>query len=495
MNRAVFASLFALAAFGCSAVAADDDSASSESANTEGRPLTVIKGRELGRCWFDVAGNDAKLSCTSTARGADPLESIVEVTAASTGDPMHFMHIEKKLDVELGGSVVVGTLPRSAFPVVLLFSAKLSPASSAAVGNTKQTDLELNSTIQRPEDLSASRPAIMKQPFDVWPVAFLDGETVDGRGNGGGAFSVRAEYATSIQPYKGFLGETSMALSTEVYGRDVKGNVVYFLSPNAGATIPLKLGVRTQDIDASLAQPGYYAVTASGLRLATTAEIARDFPASSPGTTDPGATPGSGTGTGGGTTPPDPSPPAPPAPSDPDPTCGGNGQARCAGVCDPGTRYDSSTYKCVSCGHDGQPYCLDGADRSSGNRTCDDGTRLDSSTYKCVACGGPNQTYCFTDSSNISGDRECNAGTRLDSNTYKCVPCGDAGQTYCLTDPLNTSGDRRCNAGTRLDTNTYQCVACGGNGQTYCFDGANNTSGNRVCAPGLHVNGNYVCVP
>ena len=62
--------MVALGLVACSS--ATDSAVSAEAANTEGRPLTVQAAPEWARCWFDVVGSDAQLSCSSPARANDP---------------------------------------------------------------------------------------------------------------------------------------------------------------------------------------------------------------------------------------------------------------------------------------------------------------------------------------------------------------------------------------------------------------------------------------
>ena len=365
--RSVLLALVAasVVAVGCSAVS--DDVASSESANTEGRPLTVIKGREWARCWFDVAGESATLSCAATARGTDPLAATVKVSAAGMNSPpgQGFEGYSKELDVEAGGTVTVGTFRRSSFPVMLILDAELSREASALIGDSERLDFQSVPQIARPESLGPDAPAVLKQPFDLWPLAFIDGTDQQGR-----YVLETKEYARSIAPYKSFLGKTEMKLSPYVGGADARGKVHYFVAPTSGP-IAATLHVAGGEIASELAQPGYYTVTNEGLRIATPAEIAVDFPpGSSPDTGGPEPAPD------GGAEP----PPPPPEPIDPDPSCGGAGQGLCNGTsCDNGTRYDSSARQCVACGDAGQTYCYVDPNNANSQAAwrCNSGTRYD----------------------------------------------------------------------------------------------------------------------
>ncbi|MBN9161764.1 MAG: hypothetical protein BGO98_28565 [Myxococcales bacterium 68-20] len=445
----VASSMMALAiGAGCQGTSVDDVE-SSEAANTEGRPLTVIAAREWGRCWFDAVSTGAQLSCTSTPRGEDPLGAKLEVTSVGYGapDPSQVVTFSKDLDIEAGGTVVLGTFPRTSFPVMVMMHVTFTREASEAIGNHRGVDLWLEPKVDRPEDLSSSRPAVIKQPFDLWPVAFIDGVS-----SGRGAFSVASEYTLPLGSLEGFLDEREMPIRQWFTGVQQKGKVRYFAAPTSGA-IPLELNVHNIAKPASIERPGYYTVTADGLRVATSEESARDFPPSADGDdaeptpNNPGSTPDASS----------PSPPAPPA--DTDPSCGGDGQVRCNNTrCDDGTRWDTTTQKCVACGANGQTYCFDSPNNSSGNWKCDDGTRWDATTQKCVTCGASGQTYCVDSPNNISGNWKCDGGTRWDATTQKCVTCGASGQTYCVDSPNNISGNRICNPGLRYDSSTGSCI-------------------------------------
>jgi hypothetical protein len=453
MNRGWVVWLVVVALGGCSGVAGDEG-ASNAAAIAEGQSLAVIEGREWGRCWFDVSGDDARLSCTSTARGHDPLEATVEVVAATMGDPSHALSLKKTLDVEAGGTVILGSVPRASFPVMLLLHATWAREASSAIGNGRGADLWLKPTIQHPEDLPATQAAIMKQPFDLWPAAFIAADPQR-------SFVVSAQYSLALQPYATFLDGTTMDLSPTFSDGDVKGKIRYFAASHEGSSIPLDVQMTGASARGALTRPGYYAVTKEGIRPATSEEVARDFPAGT------NAASGRPSGSESGSLVPEPGPgptpsPAPsptPMPVDADPTCGGDGQPKCAdGVCDPHTRWDSTLGSCVTCGAASQTYCLDGADNASGEKKCDPGTRFDANQWQCVACGDATQTYCFDGAGNASGNKRCNAGTRFDATQFACIACGGPNQTYCVDDPNNVSGDKTCNAGLHFDASAWSCT-------------------------------------
>ncbi|MBX3231609.1 MAG: hypothetical protein KIT84_23725 [Labilithrix sp.] len=473
----------AIAVAACTAPA--DETGTSEARQTEVKALTAVKGREYARCWFDVVGADARLSCTSTARGEDPLGATVKVVAASMISPT-VTPIGTTLDVEAGGTVVVGSLPRSAFPVMILLDAQLSGEAIKAVGLRKTPGWSNNVKHQRPEDLPASRPQTIGQPFDLWPVAFIDARRE------GSFFGVNTrEYKRALAPYTAFIEPHELTLAPSFVTRDFQGKPTWWIAPaSGGIQIDVHSGAGP---DVTITGPGYYALTRDGFGPATPEQIARDFGAAKPEPTEPGATePGT---TKPGTEPTEPEPteptepePTEPEPVDPTPTCGGEAQAVCAdNSCDGGHRLESD--KCTACGAAGKTYCFvdpKGTNRNSAWR-CDAATRLEGNT--CVACGDAGQTYCFTDPNNTnrSSAWKCNAGTRLEGNT--CVACGDAGQTYCFTDPNNTnrSSAWKCNAGTRLEGSS--CITCGGEGETYCYSDPNGTNRSSAwkCDAGLTV--------
>lgn len=273
-----FLALVALAAAsfssaGCSSP--DEDIASSESANTEARTLTVTKGREWGRCWFDFdgAGDAATLSCTSTARGDDPLSSTMSVRAQGwyRAPDTDFEVYTKDLDVEAGGTVVVGTFRRSSFPIMLILNASLTRESSMLVGDRRRIDFQSEKVVN-PASRSASRPVLLQQPFDLWPVTFIDGSDQEGR------FGLDAvPYTRSIAPYTSSSHDraTEMELSPVVAGVSDNRKVRYFVAPATGG-IEATLHIAGAEIATSIDGPGYYTVTNTGLRVATPEEIAAD---------------------------------------------------------------------------------------------------------------------------------------------------------------------------------------------------------------------------
>ncbi|MFO0740734.1 MAG: hypothetical protein U0270_32855 [Labilithrix sp.] len=431
-------SLVALA--GCSGPA--PDAGSNESNQTEARTLNVIEGREYARCWFDVSGADANLSCTSTARGSDPLG--VRVTVAVTCGP----GFKTDLDIETGGTVVAGTVPANSFPCSMRMQVIPDLATKTMLGITSEASWWAALDLTSATDASAARPLAIGQPFDLWPVA-----TIAALSKGGG-FSLKANpYTHASDPYRvGLSGSRELVFAPSLAHF---GELSYVVAPATGGPLAVHQHLDAQragesyERDTTLPGPGYWAVTDGGLRAATPEEIASHFGGATPKTVEP--------------PPVEPTTPEEPtAPVDADPTCGGDGQRYCAST-----------------------------------NTCDAGTRLDLTTDHCVACGDAGQTYCFVDPHGVTpgaGGTRCNAGTRLDLTTDHCVACGDAGQTYCFVDPHGVTpgvGGTRCNAGTRLDLTTDRCMACGAEGQTYCFvdpHGVTPGVGGTRCNAGLHVN-------
>ncbi|MFO0735718.1 MAG: hypothetical protein U0270_07555 [Labilithrix sp.] len=452
------AGLVALSSLIACAAAPQEGVGMDEAHATEAAPaLSVVKGREYARCWFDVVGQDAKLSCTSTARGNDPLGARVEVVAAGMAGT-EFKSATAKLDVEAGGTVVVGTLPLTAFPLITLdLHVELTPDAHAAIGEQKNIDFYNHVKVNRPSDLPPSNPAIIKQSYDLWPLAFIDA-----RGDWSG-YVVSASYTHSIAPYESFLSNKEMVLEPEFFTRERKGQIAWFVAPESGK-LELKLQAAGKPT-ATITAPGYYVSTNDDFRLATPEEIALDFKSAT--AADAGPTPTDPSTTDAGPTDPgatDAGPATPdPEPVDPTPGCGGPNEARCS------------------------------------DQGCDDGARFDSSSNKCVACGLAGQTFCYKDPKHLSINQGtfCSAGTRLDSSKSQCVACGDVGETFCYKDPDHVSINQgtSCNAGTRFDSSKSQCVACGGEGQTFCYVDPNGVSGNSGtrCDAGLRIQGS-VCV-
>ena len=438
--------------------AAPEEVGSSESNATEVKALEVVKGREYARCWFDVAGQNATLSCTSTARGNDPLGVKVDVVATAmvpntpgAVDGLQFTSLSKTLDIEAGETVVVGSLPVTAFPLMSFWlHAQLTRDALTAIGETKIPDYYSRVKVSRPSDLSKSNPAIIKQPYDLWPMAFIDA-----RGDWS-TYVVSADYTRSIAPYAGmFESDKEMVIKRDVITRETKGQVLWFVAPESGK-LDFKLQAAAKSV-VTVTGPGYYVSTKDDFRLATPEEIAIDFkdgattnpPEPTPDTTEP--TPD--------TTEPEPEPA--PEPVDATPGCGGPNEPKCAdNSCDDGSRYDSNKSQCVACGQAGQTLCYKGKHFSSTEGTyCSEGTRYDSNKYQCVACGEAGQTLCYKgDHVSSTEGTYCNAGTRYDSNKYQCVACGGEGQTFCFTDPdgVSSSQGTKCNDGLRIQS--YTCV-------------------------------------
>ena len=391
------------------AAGAEDEGASESNLDATNVRLEVVKGREYARCWFDVLGDAAQLSCTTTARGKDPLGAELTINA-SGGLTSTFVNIGRKLDIEAGGTVVVGSLPRSAFPVMVQLTADLTPAARAEIGETKGTNFQSHGMVNAPGDMSVAKPRVIGQPYDLWPVTFLDARQTPG-------YSVNAvEYTRKIAPYTDFLSMPGMTLrpSFTMRGRSTSR---WYVAPATGAIAASVSGGPRGVTSASITGPGYLIATDTELRAPTAAEIAKalgTLPAAD--TSAPTRDTGTSVDDAG----------SPPASVDADPTCGGGGQKACAGVA----------------------------------KKCDDGTRWSSSQNSCVACGDAGQTHCFTSADNYtnSGGR-CNAGTRWSSSQNSCLACGDEGQTYCFTSADNyTSTPERCNAGLRWSSSRNACV-------------------------------------
>lgn len=317
---------------GCGGDAGASDAVVSEDSYTERRPLQVVAAREWGRCWFDVVGDSAQLSCTSTPSTDDPLAA--KVTVSAMGNTPGVTTATRGLDGTSDGAFVVGSLPRSAFPASIMFQATLSSEARAMLGLAEDAPITLQTFVAAPEKVSSAAPAVFVQPFDLWPVALIDL-----RQDRSSPFSLEAKYGREIAPLTvGSFQSSTLTFEPKRIGGDSPGVLRYFAAPSSGA-ISAKL--TSTSTAAEIARPGYYAVTTEGLRPAQPEEITAYHSAEA----EQGGTAAS-TASG----------------PDADPSCGGAGQAKCAGGCDTSTRYESNgfTEGCVACGDDGQTYCLGG---------------------------------------------------------------------------------------------------------------------------------------
>jgi hypothetical protein len=417
----------------CSA-APDEGIGTSEAHDTNGaRSLGVVKGRELARCWFDRVGDDEQLSCTSTAKGNDPLSLDVRVSVAGSNGFM------KQLDVVAGGTVVVGKVAANSVPRDVSLQVYLGWDDRSMIG-ADDGDWSARSLQADASTITQAQPLIVSEPFDFWELGTIFAVT-----QGGGYSFTAHEYERAMTPYSvGLAGKAALAFTPEISG--LPGKTKFIVAPKDAGPLAVTWSHDGKKIETSIPGPGYYAFTDDGIRAATPEEIASKF----------GAAPA-----------PEPAPqPAPqPAPepswTDPDPSCGGASQRRCADrTCDPGTRWDYNQ-SCIACGTAGATFCFvdpKGSDPSTG--------------------------------------KKCDAGTRWDYN-QSCIACGDAGQTFCFADANggDPSSGKKCNAGTRWDYN-QSCIACGGEGQTFCFGDANHADpgAEKTCNEGLHLVGGSTCV-
>ncbi len=450
MTRLNFVALLLALSSVAACSASTSDAGSSESNETsQARALGIVKGREYAKCWFDLVGESAQLSCTSTARGGDPLKNVtVDVVVAGSNG------FRKSLDIEAGGTaVVVGSVPANSFPRNVQLQVALDWDAKGALG----LDSGWSHAIDVPSmtAMSSASPIVIGQPFDFWEIGISFALTH------GGGYSFRAEpYSQPSAPYRlGLEGRDTFAFEPEL-GRF--GKVSYIAAPKAGGAIPVHQSFHPMDsttetkTETSLPGPGYWTIADDGIRAATPEEITKDFGAppapNGPGTTQPSQPAPNEPGTT------DPEPNEPPGPVDADPSCGGNGQSLCvkAGTssCDAGTRNDNG--KCVSCGADGQPLCYldpNGVSSFQGSK-CNAGTRNDNG--KCVSCGADGQPLCYLDPNGVSSVQgaKCNAGTRNDNG--KCISCGADGQPVCYADPNGITSFQgiKCNDGLRNQNGT-----------------------------------------
>ena len=307
--------LFALSSLiACSA--AQDDVGTSEAHVTEARTLGVVKGRELARCWFDRVGESQQLSCTSTARGSDPLAlSVRAVLTGSSG-------FAKTLDVEAGGTVIAGSVPASTF------GADRSVELQAYLGSddTHMLGVDENDWSARmrnvdPSTVTKDSPLVISEPFDFWEIG-----TVYALTQGGGySFGAHA-YERDISPYTAGLVAKKVLTFTPDIASD-PGKTTFIVAPKEQGPLAITWSHDGKKIETSISGPGYYALADDGIRAATPEEILANYAPVNGGTTNGGTTNGGTTNGGSDAGPVNAPPPPPPAWVDPDTTCGGDGQA------------------------------------------------------------------------------------------------------------------------------------------------------------------------
>lgn len=467
-------SLAIAAAVGCSAPAGD------EAAVDEGQLVSAPKkGAEFVRCWTVSDGSADEffrrytLTCRVSSAGLPGLSgSSVFVDARTTGGNVRSGRPGDAPDTD----VVIGTVSKSDFPLAITVYGTWGKAQFDSISSYRVV-------VPATEANGAAAPAIVKLPFDIWPITILNRLQT-------GVVSSQ-QYTLDVAP---FITEQDSRSTKTTFSTSWSSGFIRERRVDLEVIAPKSGGIRVSvqgpnpSVPADIAAPGTYVLDNAGLHLATAAEEAEaaGLPAADGGAANPDASPAPA---------PDASAPTPP-PS----TCGGDQQAPCVNAgarsCNDGARYNSNLSKCVACGAPGQTYCFTDANNMSGSRQCNDGARYNLNTDQCIACGAAGQTYCFNDPNNATGARKCNAGTRYNLNTDQCIACGAAGQTYCFTDPANATGSRKCNAGTRYNLNTDQCISCGASGQTYCFNDPNNATGSPVCNAGLHYNSSTgTCIP
>ena len=362
--------LVALLGLAACAVApsAPEGEGATESAVTAPK-LTAVKGREYARCWFDVVGKNAQLSCTATKRGDDPLGSTVEVAVGGNGD------MAQSLDTINGGTFLVASFPLETFPRDVNITATFDDKVAKAIGISRN-ELAVEATHIVPADLQRSKALVLAQPFDLWPVVIVSRTTGS---------------TLSATPYAGRDAARDLRFTPDL---SFSGDAVHWLVAPPSGAIAATGTVEGKPITTSIPGPGRYALDASGLH-----------DPDQPAVVTPAEHPSTDVAT---------------------PACGGDKQSVCADThaCDAGTRLDAFSNQCVSCGADGQPYCFvdpAGTSMSQGTR-CNAGTRLDAIANRCVSCGSEGQTYCFIDPNGVSfaNGNTCNAGLRLSAASKIC---------------------------------------------------------------------------
>lgn len=386
---AVTALAIAATSFACGAPAASDTAVSEGELTGSAR-----KGDEFVRCWTVSDGNsdeffrDYALTCRVSSKGLPGLAGssvYVDASAASgrvvSGTPGDTPDQD----------VVLGHMHKADFPLSLSLYGSWAAKRSDTIS-------EFHLTVPADEAANEAAPVIVKLPFDIWPVTFLN--------HGSFAAISTATYDVQAAPFitdqNGNGTKTTFSTSASTGSvRDPSVTLDLFAPPSGGISVEVQSDHASfrSKIDA----PGVYVIETSGLRLATAEEEAAAGGAPAPG--------GSANGS-----------PATPAPaSGPTTTCGGPGQKHCT---------------------------LPG-----GNWSCNDGTRGDTDSGICLACGDDGETHCVIDSRNITGNWRCNAGTRSDTNSGNCVACGSLGKIYCVQDPNNVRGNAICNPGLHYNSN------------------------------------------
>lgn len=418
----------AACSFACSSASVDGEGESADDQLIEtGAPIKPV---DLLSCWTveDTAAADAfftlhKLVCQKPAQTAYPLvqsEAIVEVRTARSRSFSSRM-------TTTGDEITIGGFATADLPLTI--QTRLIFPKTSTVGD--QFALKRENKINRLADATKTSPLAFKSPFTLWGVAI--------RAADGGRLFLSGHYEASSGDYRvGWnfnIPETDpQTLRVNPFQESTDGKMELGLIAPASGT--LKVSLMGRDVD--IAGPGTYVWDGESLTRDVTV-------------------------------------PAPPVPPDvveppPAPTCGADGQARCAdGTCAPAHRYDSSTSKCRACGSNGQTYCYDS---NAGARFCAPGHRLANDT--CVSCGSDGQTYCYDAN---AGARFCAPGHRLANDT--CTACGTNGKTYCYD---SASGSRFCQPNHRIVNDI--CTSCGAEGQTYCYD---SQAGRRFCNEGLRV--------
>ncbi len=451
--RSIFLSAALVASVGLSASACSraqsSDVEAEEAALSEVPALKVIAARERARCWFQVSGDPerARLACTTPAKGDDPLDVSLEITAKSSAARSRAVTRTLAAPAHGESKVTFGSFTASSFPIALSIKMIATPATANDLG-ARTLELRQQRTVERAADFTATAPAVLKLPFDLIPVGFIDTSHT-------GDFSVRASYSVPVAPFAIATGE-GRALVEELHLEHAfavergpgKGRMAFFAKPSSGS-IPVEMRAGGVGFTSTpMAAPGYFVLTEKGPTPASAHEILAAFPHLTDARTDADGN-ATATATDGGER----------ARVDRDPSCGGPQQSACSGtVCDDGTRWEVFARKCLPCGAAGQPSCFASPDNNGGDPACNSGTRYDSFERSCLACGSAGLTYCLDGPQNASGEPYCEDGTRYDAFGRTCLGCGGEGQTHCVDGPDNASGTPTCKSGLRYESLTKTCV-------------------------------------
>jgi hypothetical protein len=379
---------------GCSA----SPSGSTAQASTEGS-TSVLKGAEWAQCWVepDTSTTDPTfqrptVKCTEPVLDPSyplPLQAVI-------AQVLDAKNVSSSQALTPGSSVVVATTSSDGFPLTVTLQVVLkdTPLLDSLRFLPEILVLDANLSIASVTAASVTSPIIVKQPFDLWPIAVVDQTR--------GFIAQSSPESLSLAPLvMGSNVGASSATTTQVIldSQATPTFATYIVAPPSGSVFVQYSTGTAPATQATISGPGSYTAEASG------------FHPTSQGGPAP-VSPASDAGTGGD--------------ADSGSTCGTAGQPCCVnpngiGTCGAGDVCESSTNQCAPCGEPGQACCFD----ANGNGTCGSGSLCNPSANQCVACGGVGQQCCL----DANGNGTCASGGLC--NQDQCVACGQPGQVCC----------------------------------------------------------------